>query len=177
MFDRKLAVGVAVVASLIWTGASAPVAAQTTPFVARVVSVADGDTIRVRDGRSGDWTVRVEGIDCPESGQRFGGVARRFTRVAVFDQVVTIRPMTRDRFGRIVARVIHDGKDLSVELVTNGLAWQFTEFSRDHMLATAEHEARAAKRGLWSVESPVPPWTWRRAARSNANRSVAPDRV
>ena len=41
--------------------------------------------------------MRVEGIDCPESGQPFGGVARRFARVAVFDQVVTIRPTTRDR--------------------------------------------------------------------------------
>jgi endonuclease YncB( thermonuclease family) len=177
MFDRRPAVAVAVVASLIWTGVSAPVAAQTTSFVARVVSVADGDTIKVRDARSGDLTVRVEGIDCPETGQPFGGVARRFTRVAVFDQVVTIRPVTRDRYGRIVARVIHDGKDLSVELLTNGLAWHFTEFSHDQLLAAAEREARVAKRGLWSVEKPVPPWTWRREARSSINRPVAPDRV
>ena len=40
-----------------------------------------------------------------------------------------------------------------LRLLTNGLAWHFTEFSHDRVLATAEHEARVAKRGLWSVET------------------------
>jgi endonuclease YncB( thermonuclease family) len=94
--------------------------------------------------------VRLEGIDCPESGQPFGGVARRFIRVAVFDQFVVVRPITHDVHGRLVARIEHEGKDLSLELISKGLAWHYTEYSRDPLLASAEQAARRSKRGIWS---------------------------
>jgi endonuclease YncB( thermonuclease family) len=138
------------------------VEATSTAFSARVLSVLDGDTIRVRNKTGRELTVRLEGIDCPESGQPFGGKARNFTRVETFDQDVVVRPVTTDVHKRLVARVLKDGKDLSLELVKNGLAWHFTEFSRDPVLAGAEREARVAKRGLWSDPKPIPPWVWRR---------------
>jgi micrococcal nuclease len=136
--------------------------AASKAFSAHVVSVLDGDTIRVRDKTGGELTVRLEGIDCPESGQPFGAKARNFTRVESFDQEVVVRPVTADVHKRLVARVFRDGKDLSLELVKNGLAWHFTEFSHDPVLAGAEREARLAKRGLWSDPKATPPWVWRR---------------
>jgi micrococcal nuclease len=140
-------------------------------FNGRVVSVIDGDTVRIRTSAGAELNVRLEGIDCPESGQPFGGVARRFTRVAVFDEQVIIRPVTHDAHGRLVARIIHADRDLSLELVTNGLAWQFTEFSHDPVLASAERDARRARRGLWSAASPIAPWVWRRQS-SEIRRSL-----
>ena len=60
-------VRLALVALVLW---SVPAFTQTR-FAGRVVGVTDGDTISVmRDGRS--VRVRLEGIDCPESGQDFG---------------------------------------------------------------------------------------------------------
>jgi micrococcal nuclease len=173
--NRCLPWVIVAVSLTISTADTAAAATATPPFAARVTSVTDADTIRVRDGTDHEFTVRLEGIDCPESGQPFGGVARRFTRTAVFDQAVIIKPVGRDRYGRLVARVTRDGHDLSFDLVTNGLAWQFTD-SSDRTLAIAEREARVAKRGLWSVPDPVPPWVWRRNARSNSNRG-SPDDV
>jgi len=48
-----------------------------------------------------------------------------------------------------------------LEMVRQGLAWHFTKYSKDEMLAEAERKAREAKRGLWSDPEPVPPWDHR----------------
>ena len=48
--------------------APVPLSAQT--FSGKCVGVSDGDTIKVlRDGR--EARIRLEGIDCPESGEPF----------------------------------------------------------------------------------------------------------
>lgn len=135
----------------------------------------DGDTIHVTDGTGADLTIRVEGIDCPESGQPYGGVARRFTRSVAFDRVVQVHVMDEDAHGRLIARVhVNDG-DLSVQLLQAGLAWQYTEYSHDPVLASAEQEARRAKRGLWSEANAVPPWVWRRQSRESHGSQASPD--
>ena len=54
-------------------------------------------------------------------------------------------------------------------MVRQGLAWHFTKYSKDEMLAEAERKAREAKRGLWSDPEPVAPWEWR-AKESTAKR-------
>jgi micrococcal nuclease len=136
--------------------------AATGSFTARVIATTDGDTITVLDANGATETIRIDGIDCPESGQPFGGVARRFTRAEVFDQTIQVRPMTRDSHGRLVARVTARGKDLSVELVSAGMCWHYTDYSKDVHLAAAERYARSAGRGLWADPNPVPPWVWRR---------------
>ena len=45
-------------------------AAELQPFEARVVGVADGDTITVLDGNEVQLKIRLGGIDAPEKGQR-----------------------------------------------------------------------------------------------------------
>ena len=131
-------------------------------FRAKVVSVVDGDTWHVLDAAGVPLDVRLDGIDCPESGQPFGGVARRHVRAAVFDRVVEVHRVGMDSRGRVIARVRVEGRDLSLELLKAGLAWHYTDFSRDAALAAAERDARSAKRGLWSESNAVPPWVWRR---------------
>jgi micrococcal nuclease len=149
------------------SSASAPQSAHSAPsnartFTAKVTGVVDGDTLHVTDSGGDSLTIRVEGIDCPESGQPYGGVARRFTRAAVFDRVVDVRVMDSDRHGRLVARVLVEGQDLSTQLLHAGLAWHYTDYSHYAAFAAAEREARQAKRGLWSEANAVPPWVWRR---------------
>ena len=58
-------------------------------FTAKVVGVADGDTITVLRDRT-QVRVRLDGIDCPESGQAFGSRAKAFTSELVFAKVVAI---------------------------------------------------------------------------------------
>jgi len=155
----------AVVAFLLW---SLPADAQER-FTGNVVGVADGDTISVlRDGRS--VRVRLEGIDCPEKGQDFSARAKQFTSDLTFGKEVTVDVRDVDRYGRLVARISVGGQDVSVALVRAGLAWHFTKYSRDPILAEGEQSARTAKRGLWGQGSPTAPWEFRRLRQSNRNQ-------
>jgi len=74
-----------------------------------------------------------------------------------------------DRYKRIVAEIIlPDGRNLNQEPVRAGMPWWYRQFAKgDAVLPGLEQEARAAKRGLWADPLPVPPWEWRKAARTH----------
>lgn len=129
-------------------GAGRAGAAEAT-FSARVVRVLDGDTVEVQAGPGPIHRIRLHGIDCPERGAPFANVARNFARQLAFDREVTVQVRDRDRYGRLVARVIVDGQDMSVELLKAGLAVHFRRYSSDPVLERAEQQARAARRGIW----------------------------
>jgi micrococcal nuclease len=159
MSRRPFRVGLAAIACC----AAAAVCLGQPAFEAKVVGLADGDTISVmRDGKA--VTVRIFGIDCPENAQDFSTKAKQFTSSKVFGKTVTIMSQDIDRYGRTVARVMVDREDLGLALVRAGLAWHYTRYSNDAELALAETAARAAKRGIWSHARPIPPWEYRRPA-------------
>jgi endonuclease YncB( thermonuclease family) len=106
-------------------------------------------------------TIRLDGIDCPEGGQDFSQRAKSFTSQMVFGRSVTVLPKELDKYGRLVARIVVDGQDVSLALVQAGLAWHYKQYSSDQALAAAEVAARQARIGLWSVTSPMPPWEFR----------------
>jgi len=144
----------AVAALLLLNSASGAVEAS---FQAKCIGVSDGDTITVlRDSNS--IKVRLFGIDCPESGDDFASKAKQFTSRLVFGKTITITPVDVDRYGRTVARVSSEGTDVSVALVSAGLAWHYKEYSSDLDLASAEELARKAQAGVWSLPNPIPPW-------------------
>jgi endonuclease YncB( thermonuclease family) len=135
-----------------------------------VVGVADGDTITVLKDKT-PVKIRLYGIDCPEKGgQAFGKKARQFTSKMVFRKLVEIKPVDKDRYGRTVAWVYVDGKNLCEELVINGLAWHYKRYSSDQKLADLENRARKGRVGLWSDPHAIPPWEFRRGANA-INRS------
>jgi endonuclease YncB( thermonuclease family) len=154
---------------LIWMGLL-PVAgwatgcSPATEFKAKVVGVSDGDTITVLRGRA-ELRVRLDGVDCPESGQAFGKRAKAYTASRVFGKAVTIRPTLTDRYGRTVAEVkLLDGSSLNQDLVRSGLAWWFRRYAPDDpQLERLEAEAKAARRGLWTDAHPIAPWDWRKS--------------
>jgi micrococcal nuclease len=142
-------------------------------YTAKCVGVTDGDTISVmKAGRA--VKIRLEGIDCPEAGQEFGTKAKQYTSSLVFGKDIVIKEYNLDRYGRMVARILAGGQDVSVELVRAGLAWHFKRYSKDPVLAEAEVEARKAKVGLWSMPGAVPPREWRRGRRNQVMHDLSP---
>ncbi len=134
-----------------------------------VISVADGDTVRVRmDGTGWAVRVRLEGIDAPETGEPFSGQARNATRVMLFDKKVQVKATDVDRYDRLVARISVEGRDSSVTLVESGLACHYTRYSSDRALATAQLAARTAGRGFWAANAPKPGCALRLTARPSA---------
>ncbi len=111
-------------------------------FTAKCVGVTDGDTITVLVGTE-QMKIRLEGIDTPETGQDFATKAKQFTSSLVFGKHVHILPKEKDRYGRLVARVRVDDRDVSLELVKAGLAWHYKKYSGDPTLASAKQQARA----------------------------------
>jgi endonuclease YncB( thermonuclease family) len=120
-------------------------------FPARVVGVVDGDTIDVVEGKNNQKIrIRLDGIDCPESGEPFSQQARNMTRVLAFDQQVRVEGKDVDRYGRLVARIRVGTKDVSVELVSAGLACFYRKYSSDPVLSRAEANAKAGGLGFWA---------------------------
>jgi endonuclease YncB( thermonuclease family) len=122
-----------------------------------IVSVADGDTVRARlDATGRTLTVRLEGVDAPEQGEPFSTQARNATRVMLFNKKVQLKATDVDRYDRLVARIVLDGRDSSLELIDAGLACHFTRFVNDPLLAKAQSSARTAGRGFWVANSAKP---------------------
>ena len=153
-------------------------AASGAEIAGKVVGVADGDTITVLDGNKNQHRIRLLHIDCPESNQAFGTKAKQALSDKVFGEQVVIRWSERDRYDRILGDV-HVGKRwVNAEMVKDGFAWHYKQYSKDETIAKAETEARALKLNIWSQANPTPPWDFRRggekAAQIPPNKSSPP---
>jgi endonuclease YncB( thermonuclease family) len=151
MFRGALIVRIVIITLLLYSLAYA----APSSFTARVIGISDGDTITVLKNKT-RIKIRLHGIDCPEFHQAFGNRARRFTSKKVYKKTVTIRPVDTDRYGRTVAWVYIDGKNLNEEIVRAGLARHYRRYSNDGNLAAAELEARKKRAGIWSIPPAKP---------------------
>jgi len=137
--------------------------AHPADFQAKVIHIADGDTITVLNDTNEKIKIRLNGIDCPEKAQAYGNKAKQFTKNLVHGQMVTIKAFETDRYGRTIGDVIlEDGRNVNYELVKAGLAWWFFKYSDDEQLGILEVKAKMAKVGLWKDKNPVPPWKFRK---------------
>ena len=137
----------------------------STSYPATVLRVSDGDTMVVRTRGFEDIRVRLYGIDAPESKQPGGPEATAFLR-PLQGQTVFVTEVDTDRYSRSVALIEHRGQSVNVNLVAQGHAWYYPQYCKRQpvcgQIQAAEKEARAARRGLWQADNPVPPWDWRR---------------
>lgn len=134
----------------------------------RVVRIADGDTITILDGANGQHRIRLQGIDAPESHQAFGTQSKKNLSNMIFDRQVTVEYEKTDQYGRIVGKILLDGKDINLEQVKAGMAWHYKEYQREQspadreLYARAEDEARNARRGLWAEADAIEPSAFRK---------------
>lgn len=150
--------------------ADKPTRTPATTAGDKVVGVKDGDTI-VLLVNGEEVTVRLYGVDTPEKNQAHGQRAKQYTSDLAFGKTVRLIVNNKDRYGRTVGTIIlPDGKNLNEELVRNGFAWHYKEYSKDQNLANAEADARRFKRGLWQDPNPVAPWDFRKEQRSGASK-------
>ncbi|WP_425074187.1 thermonuclease family protein [Sagittula sp. S175] len=104
--------------------------------------VIDGDTIDVAGVR-----LRLFGIDAPELDHPHGLNAKRAMMRLCKGQIVSAEVVDEDAHGRTVARcLLPDGRDLSAELVKQGLALDWPKFSGGCYAAL---EVADVRRKLW----------------------------
>jgi endonuclease YncB( thermonuclease family) len=138
---------------------------------ATVISVGDGDTLRVAD-RGKNITVRVACIDAPEMAQApYGQQARQALQELVpVGSTVTLKAQTRDRYGRTVAEVFtQNGTNAGLALVQRGHAFAYRQYLKqcdEWAYLDREGLARRYRVGVWRFDEGIqPPWDWRAANR------------
>ena len=157
-------------------------------LVGRVVSVTDGDTIRVLDDERGEHKIRLLGIDAPERAQPFGVASRKHLAGLVAGKTVRVEAAKRDRYGRLLGKIwvqpagcadCSRSLDANHAQVLAGMAWWYQDYARDQAPSDRERyraaasAAKSAARGLWSEPDPIPPWAWRRGQRATQSQSAS----
>lgn len=139
----------------------------------KVTRVYDGDTLTAR-GHDIDIKVRLVGIDAPETskkkrdpGQPYSQQSKKHLAALVLNKSVDVKGYGQDRYGRILALVTCNGKNVNLEMVMAGLAEVYRGkhapgFDLEPYLL-AEHKAYSEERGMWSLgEKYISPRDWRK---------------
>ncbi|MBN3534868.1 thermonuclease family protein [Mycoplasma procyoni] len=139
---------------------------------ASVISVYDGDTFTTSTKKR----FRIFGIDTPEIKDRqgvetkgqthiFAKNARAFLWDKILNKKVNIVPITHDKYGRNVSKILIDNEDVGLEVLKNGLAIvryisedrksPFYTNDREYYkkLLDASFYAQVNKKGFWKEYS------------------------
>lgn len=129
----------------------------------RVVRVVDADTLVVEMPGGGRETIRLIGIDAPETShpsrppEHLAQEAHRRCEELVRTGPIVLESDAladdRDSYDRPLRYVrLHDGRSLNELLIREGWAFALTRFpfGRKEAFIAAEAEARAAGRGVWA---------------------------
>ncbi len=156
---------------LLWLALAWPISIQAqqhrqeqSGVVQRVI---DGDTLVLVDATQTRRTLRLAGIDAPESRMPHGQQATAYLTALVLGHEVIATTGKQDRYGRTIATLKVDGNDANLAMIQAGLAWHYTKYANEQpdgeaaLYAAAQHTARAQGLGLWRDECPVAPWDWR----------------
>jgi len=142
-------------------GGAADVAAERACYA--VTRVVDGDTFKIDAGAGKDDTVRLLGVDTPETVkpdapvEPYGPEASDFAKRLLTGRTVCLETDVRERdpYGRLLAYAyLEDGTFVNERLLAEGYATVLTippnvRFA-DRFVA-AQREAREAGRGLWAA--------------------------
>jgi endonuclease YncB( thermonuclease family) len=142
------------------------------------VSVIDGDTLEIHG-----TSIRLWGIDAPESSQlcrgedssqyRCGAQAANDLDAFIARRPVNCVPLNLDQYGRTVATCSVGGIDLGEWLVRNGLALDWSQYSKGKYNG-AQRDAERTGRGIWKG-SYVEPWLYRACIRANGKPTACSD--
>lgn len=140
------------------------------PIPATVVSIGDGDTLRVREGNR-TLNVRLACIDAPETSQAPHGANARSQLLALapLASSVELSLHATDRYGRAVAELSRNGRNLNQALVASGASfvyWQYIAGCDRQTYSRLESQARLRGHGVWSVSGGISrPWDVRASKR------------
>jgi micrococcal nuclease len=147
--------------------------AQTSLPKMIVVSVGDGDTLRVRNQQGQTITVRLGCIDAPELKQNPWGQQSksRLQQLLPVGQSVQVRSIERDKYKRLVAEIFVNNRSVNMTMVQEGQAVVYRQYlqacdSSKEQFLQAEADAKGKKLGFWNQSKPVMPWDFRRGQKN-----------
>lgn len=130
-------------------------------LVGTVDYVYDGDTVSVKTAEGKRARIRLDHVDAPEAGQRYGKSAQVALSNHLRGKAVRVEWSRRDEFGRPVGVIFLGRDNINQWLVREGHAWKY-RYSRDMEYKTLMESAKRSKRGLWADPEPMDPWACRK---------------
>jgi micrococcal nuclease len=98
---------------------------ETKDLIERV-RVIDGDTLEI----NGE-TIRLLGINCPEKGEKYYEEAKEFLENLTTGKEIEIKRKEKDIYGRTLAYIFLDGKNVNLEIIKEGYANPYYPISED----------------------------------------------
>ncbi|MDP3087504.1 MAG: thermonuclease family protein [Methylotenera sp.] len=141
---------------------------EAESIVGQVVGVSDGDTITLLDKNNSQYKVRLAGIDAPEKKQAFGNASKKFLSNLIFSKQVIADWSKRDRYGRLVAKITLNDKDINLLQIEQGMAWFYFKYQNelnqeDRIKYVQAHQnSENNKIGLWADSLAEAPWDFRK---------------
>ena len=135
-----------------------------------LVSVGDGDTVRVTSRQGDKVTIRLACIDAPETSQGTSGKwSTRTLKGLIQGKSISLKPQVKDRYGRTVAEIYVGNRNINLQMVQVGAAYAYRQYlkqcDRDSYLK-AENAASKKGLGVWGPYKPAQvPWEYRRSRR------------
>jgi len=136
-----------------------------------LLSVGDGDTVRITSGNASKITIRLACIDAPETSQGISGKwSTQTLKRLIQGKPISIKPQIKDRYGRTVAEIYQGSLNINLEMVKLGAAFAYRKYLRQcdsETYLAAEAIAKKRKLGIWGSHKVVEkPWDYRRKRRS-----------
>ncbi|MDH5727952.1 MAG: thermonuclease family protein [Gammaproteobacteria bacterium] len=139
----------------------------------KVVGISDGDTITILTSEKEQIKIRLAEIDTPEKKQPYGQKAKQALSDKIYNQNVSVKVQTKDRYGRVIGHIYLGQRWINEEMIKDGNAWVYRQYSKSKHLLSLEQQAKAAKRGLWALPESQrqPPWEWRKQKKESKQGS------
>lgn len=129
-----------------------------TSFICTADTIIDGDTLTIRrdDMR---YVVRLEHIDAPEVGEPLWKESRELLINLVWGDMISCHISGREKYGRYLGMLTNENTiQVNLEMVRQGLAFHYKQYSKHELFDEIEREARAKGVGLWGIKNAYHFW-------------------
>lgn len=134
-----------------------------------VVGVTDGDTLTCLTATHQRLKIRLSHIDAPEKNQAFGQRAKATLASLAYRQRVALQINGQDRYGRMLAEVYRDGRNLNLMMVSLGMAWAYRSHQTPLPYRQQQARAQMQKLGLWRQSAPIYPGDYRQQVKTRSD--------
>ncbi len=143
-------------------------------FQTEVISVKDGDTLKIKHNDGNIDTVRLLGLDAPEIAHNSKEISQPYGEYCkslldslfLTNKSISIETSHRDNYGRNLARVIIKELDVNLYIIQKGCGWLYYPNGIDKNLrqtyTDAFLNAKLNKVGLFANSKSVTPKIWRK---------------
>jgi micrococcal nuclease len=135
-----------------------------------LLSVGDGDTIRIKDRTGTKITIRLACIDAPETSQGISGEwSTQMLKGMIESKPISLQPQVKDRYGRTVGEVYVGSTNINLQMASEGAAFAYRKYLKQcdqDAYLNAELTAKQNRKGVWGPYQTQLPWEFRRSRRT-----------